>query len=138
MKRFALAMLTFALVVGAADFAQAEGRHSRRRNSNGITIQIGGLGYGGARYSNLPSYGYRDSYYGNYGGNCHDSDYGRLQYYHQRSRAFAYPRYDYGYGGGGAFDGSRHGGNSWYWRSQQAGNGNVAWGQLYNEMYGGR
>ena len=143
MKRLALAALTLALLFSFANPAHAGNRRrSQSRSYNparGYSQQLGTLGYGYATYSTLPAYRYGSHYYANrYGDRCYDHDHDRLMYYHQRSRAFAYPQYDYGFGGRGAFDGSPYGGNSWYWRSQQAGHGNVSWGQLYNEMYGGR
>lgn len=143
MKRIILTTLTIALVFSIADLAQAGPRRSRQRGTNrgvGVSVQLGTMGYGYGPYSTLPSYRNRSLYggYGGYNDRCYDRDYDRLMYYHQRSRSFSYPQYDYGYGGGGAFDGSRNGGNYWYWRSQQAGNGNGSWGQLYSEMYGGR
>ena len=143
MKRIALVALTVALLFSVAAPAQAGNRrrsqHRSYHRASGISVQLGTLGYGYGALSTLPSYRYGSHYYGyDDRDRCYDHDYDRLMYYHQRSRAFAYPQHDYGFGGRGAFDGSPYGGNSWYWRSQQAGHGNVSWGQLYNEMYGGR
>lgn len=151
-KNVSIVLLTAVVVWGAASTAQARPRRHRSRanyysnNVGGAQLGQLGFGFGTTVYGPVlgySDYGYRNYGYSNYGynaygsgyrGSCPDYDLDRVMYYRRRSQMFGNP----GPYGGGSFDGSANNGNYWYWRTQEAGRGNVAWGQLYNEMYGGR
>jgi hypothetical protein len=137
MKRWwigVVALVVLGLVAESADAA-----HRRRSRGN---RHYGGLSSGiQLYYGYAPSYGYGLSNYGyvspnygfGYGPGIYGSGIPHAAYgYDPILPGHCLPRYDYT---SDPFGGSPSGGNSWYWLTQQAANGNISWTELNEQMY---